>query len=185
MLFFLWRGAPRAVRESSSSPPPPPPPNINTNINNSFIYSAFLTAVCLACPAVIIWLDPWRWEWPNALFLASGNTAALAFCWFAGLLFWPYFLLQTGVGYFRVYAMASGLAGSRKSKGWKVTKKFGSDGLGGRGAYHRPYMLELALCVYYVGMTAAACLERLWLLGSFTSIMAVTFAALSFGDHLF
>ena len=95
---------------------------------NRFVYSAFLTAVCLACPAVIIWLDPWRWEWPNALFLASGNAAALSFVFFAGPLFWPYFLLQTGVGYFRVYAMASGLAGSARSKGWKVTRKFGAGG---------------------------------------------------------
>lgn len=68
--------------------------------------------------------------------------------WFAGPLFWPYFLLQTGVGYFRVYAMASGLAGSAKSRAWKVTKKFGRVGLAGR-AHHKPYMLELALSVYY------------------------------------
>jgi hypothetical protein len=50
----------------------------------------------------------------------SGNTAAVTFIWFAGLLFWPYFLAQTGLGYFRVFAMAQGLRGSEKAKGWKV-----------------------------------------------------------------
>ena len=50
----------------------------------------------------------------------SGNSAAAVFFWFAGPLFWPYFLLQCGVGYFRVYAMVNGLIGSKKSKGWKV-----------------------------------------------------------------
>jgi hypothetical protein len=42
----------------------------------------------------------------------AGNTAAAAFVWFAGPLFWPYFLLQCGVGYFRVYAMINGLLGT-------------------------------------------------------------------------
>jgi hypothetical protein len=35
------------------------------------------------------------------------------------------------------------------------------------------------------GMTFAACWWRLWLLASFTWIMAFTFAAFSFGDYLF
>jgi hypothetical protein len=50
----------------------------------------------------------------------AGNTSAACFIWFAGLLFWPYFLMQTGVGYFRVYAMVNGLMGSKKSGTWKV-----------------------------------------------------------------
>jgi hypothetical protein len=50
----------------------------------------------------------------------AGNTSAAFFIWFAGLLFWPYFLMQTGVGYFRVYAMVNGLLGSKKSGTWKV-----------------------------------------------------------------
>jgi hypothetical protein len=50
----------------------------------------------------------------------AGNTSAACFIWFAGLLFWPYFLMQTGVGYFRVYAMINGLMGSKKSGTWKV-----------------------------------------------------------------
>lgn len=37
-----------------------------------FFYSAFLTVVCLLCPAVVIWLDPWRWSWANILFLVRG-----------------------------------------------------------------------------------------------------------------
>jgi hypothetical protein len=160
------------------------------------VYGAFLTLVSLLCVPIILWLDPWKWAWPQLLFLVrgggwprrggvrkrgqtgaeafvsnedgvrhqqqqwscgclqayreveilplhalftsptafltvcphppacnpqvSGNTAAVTFIWFAGLLFWPYFLAQTGLGYFRVYAMAQGLRGSEKAKGWKV-----------------------------------------------------------------
>jgi hypothetical protein len=47
------------------------------------------------CPAIVIWLDPWRWDWPNYAFLISGNTSALVFWWLVGPLFWPYFLFQT------------------------------------------------------------------------------------------
>lgn len=38
-----------------------------------FIYSAFLTVICLLCPAIIIWLDPWTWGlWqPEMIFLVS------------------------------------------------------------------------------------------------------------------
>lgn len=38
-----------------------------------FIYSAFLTVICLLCPAIIIWLDPWTWGlWrPEMMFLVS------------------------------------------------------------------------------------------------------------------
>lgn len=88
--------------------------------SSRFIYTAFLTVICLMCPAIVIWLDPWKWEWPNYAFLISGNASALVFFWLAGPFFWPYFLFQTGVGYFRVFAMWSGLVGSQKSKGWKV-----------------------------------------------------------------
>lgn len=51
----------------------------------------------------------------------SGNTAAATYVWFAGpLLFVPYILLQTGLGYFRVAAMGAGLLGSSKAGTWKV-----------------------------------------------------------------
>jgi beta-mannan synthase len=102
-----------------------------------FIYSAFLTVVCVGCPAVVIWLDPWKWDWPNLLFLVSGNTSALVFWWLVGPLFWPYFLFQTGVGYFRVYAMFSGLAGSAKSKAWKVSGRLEVGRLEGWGRGER------------------------------------------------
>lgn len=112
------------------------------------MYSAFLTVVCLACPAVIIWLDPWRWEWPNIAFLVSGNTAAATFVWFVGPLFWPYFLLQMGVGYFRVYAMASGLIGSRKSRSWKVCTR-------ARGVEREARVGRVRACV--VGRAVGGC----------------------------
>jgi len=135
--------APPLTPNPHSIPTPPDP-----STTQRFIYSAFLTIVCLACPAVVIWLDPWRWQWPNLAFLISGNTSALVFFWLVGPLFWPYFLFQTGVGYFRVFAMVSGLVGSQKSKAWKVTKKFGKGKKLGR-VHHKPYTLELLMALYY------------------------------------
>ena len=81
--------------------------------------------------------------------------------------------------------MINGLAGSEKTKGWKVTKKFGKGGATAGRAYHKPYTLELVMALYYAGMTAAAVYARLWLLGSFCWIMAFTFVAISVGDYLF
>jgi hypothetical protein len=98
-----------------------------------FLYSGFLTVVCLLCPAVVLWLDPWEWAAPQIAFLVAGNASAVVLVWFCGLLFWPYFLFQTAAGYFRVYAMALGLLGADKVKGWQVTKKFGGAGGGGGG----------------------------------------------------
>lgn len=42
-----------------------------------FIYSAFLTVICLLCPAIIIWLDPWTWRlWgPEMMFLVRHGTS--------------------------------------------------------------------------------------------------------------
>lgn len=100
-----------------------------------FLYSGFLTVVCLLCPAVVLWLDPWEWGGAEIAFLVAGNASAAVMVWFCGLLFWPYFLFQTAAGYFRVYAMALGIFGADKVKGWEVTKKFGvSAGGGGGGA---------------------------------------------------
>ncbi|WIA17795.1 hypothetical protein OEZ85_009307 [Tetradesmus obliquus] len=149
-----------------------------------FIYSAFLTVICLVCPAIVIWLDPWSWTWAPMAFLIAGNTSAACFVWFAGLLFWPYFLMQTGVGYFRVYAMLNGLAGSKKSGTWKVTKKFGKGGLGNR-VYHKPYMLELVMALLFFGYAFAAVWHGVYLLGSFCWVMAWTFVMISFGEYLF
>eukprot|EP00775_Hariotina_reticulata_P008524 gene8524-8706_t len=149
-----------------------------------FIYSAFLTIICLLCPAVVVWLDPWQWGWAPTLFLVSGNMTALSFIWFAGVLFWPYCLLQTGVGYFRVFAMINGLLGSKKSGTWKVTKKFGKGGAVTR-TYHKPYMLELLLAVLFFGYATAAVWYGVYLLAGFCWVMAWTFVLISCGDYLF
>lgn len=127
--------------------------------------------------------------WAHCSYLAycmqiAGNATALSYFWFAGLLFWPYFLIQTGVGYFRVYAMINGLIGSKKSGTWKVTKKFGKGGLGNR-VYHKPYLLELLLTIVFLGYAFAAVWYGVYVLGSFCWIMAWTFLIISFGDHLF
>lgn len=46
--------------------------------NHRFLYSAFLTIICLLCPATIIWLDPFHlkaaWS-PAMMFLVSDVTS--------------------------------------------------------------------------------------------------------------
>lgn len=56
-----------------------PPDSSATTACHRFIYSAFLTLITLLCPAVIIWLDPWKWElWhPPMLFLVSTERRAV------------------------------------------------------------------------------------------------------------
>jgi len=117
----------------------------------------------------------------------AGNTAAATFVWFAGLLFWPYFLLQCGVGYFRVYAMINGLLGSKKAGTWKVTVKFGKQKDGGRskGPKHKPYMLELLLASAFFTYTFFGVWNGVYLLAAFTWVVAWTLVLLSFGDYLF
>lgn len=117
----------------------------------------------------------------------AGNTAAAAFVWFAGLFFWPYFLLQCGVGYFRVWAMLSGLFGSKKARTWKVTAKVGKQkGIARlRLPKHKPYLLELVLAAAFFTYTSFAVLHEVFLLASFTWVVGWTLVMLSFGDYLF
>ena len=117
----------------------------------------------------------------------AGNTSAAAFLWFAGLLFWPYFLLQCGVGYFRVYAMINGLLGSKKSGTWKVTAKFGKHKGNGRLRLpkHKPYLLELLLAAAFFTYTFWGVWYGSYLLAAFTWVVGWTFVMLSFGDYLF
>lgn len=115
----------------------------------------------------------------------AGNTSALCYVWFAGgVLAVPYFLIQTGFGYFRVYAMCNGLIGSKKSGTWKVTKKFGAAGLAGR-SYHKPYLLESLLAAVFTVYAAAAVWYGVYVLAAFCWVLAGTFLALSFGEYLF
>jgi hypothetical protein len=115
----------------------------------------------------------------------AGNTAAAAYIWFAGLLFWPYFLLQCGVGYFRVYAMINGLMGSKKSGTWKVTAKFGKQKGSSRHPKHKPYILELVLAAAFLIYTFFGAWYGIYLLASFTWVVGCTLVLLSFGDYLF
>jgi hypothetical protein len=184
------------------------------------------------CPVIIIWLDPWRWEWPQLLFLVcsvgcrvqraphphlhghivssgcaavssalcakkavpprrdvallqvAGNVSAFCYIWFAGgVLTIVYFLLQTGFGYFRVYAMFNGLIGSKKAGTWKVTKKFGAAGLAGR-SYHKPYLLESLLAALFTAYTAAGVWHGAYVLSAFSCVLGGTFLMLSFGEYL-
>lgn len=111
----------------------------------------------------------------------AGNTAALSLFWFAGLLFWPYFLLQCGVGYFRVYAMINGVLGSKKAGSWKVTLKVGKQGK--KLAKHKPYLLELLLAAVFFTYTFWGVWYGVYLLAAFTWVVGCTLVLLSFGDY--
>lgn len=116
----------------------------------------------------------------------ASNTAAATFVWFAGVLFWPYFLLQNGVGYFRVYAMINGLLGSKKAATWKVTTKFGKKQGGGGQAkrtYHKPYLLELLLAAGFFTYAFWGVWNGVYLLAAFCWVSAWTFVVMSFGDY--
>jgi hypothetical protein len=130
------------------APPRPPPPrrwlsgpmqivrksmvNIFKSRDISFIdklncywffarYSLFaiVTFAALLAPPIVLWLDPWVWSWYTIWFVVSANIAAvvyLYFTWFSYI----YMLFAVVLGYFKAWAMFSGIAGLKKSKSWKV-----------------------------------------------------------------
>ncbi|KAG1678377.1 hypothetical protein FOA52_015143 [Chlamydomonas sp. UWO 241] len=148
-----------------------------------YILFAAITFGVLSVPPVILWVDPWVWHWPQIYFMVSIN---FALCVYLYVTPWsiPYLLFSITIGYFKGHAMLSGLVGAERSKKWKVTKK-GAGGGGGWRDLHRPYMLEMSLCIYYAGMAAASFVYLNWMLGGYCVIMATLFLILSFGDYVF
>lgn len=43
---------------------------------------ALVTLVALAAPIIILWLDPWVWNWATIYFLVSANVAFIVYLYF-------------------------------------------------------------------------------------------------------
>jgi beta-mannan synthase len=88
------------------------------------------------------------------------------------------------LGYFKMWAMISGILGLKKSKSWKVTLKFAANDSGSwLRSYHKPYTLELALFAYYGLMLGFSIWYENWGLVAYNGIMAFSFLIVSFGDY--
>eukprot|EP00798_Chlamydomonas_sp_ICE-L_P016090 gene16090-22232_t len=150
-----------------------------------YILFATVTIAVLSVPPVILWVDPWEWAWPQIFFFSSVNFAFIVYLFVTP---WSIFYLvfSIAIGYFKTWAMLSGLVGSEKSKKWKVTKKLGAGEENGFSFanFQKPYLLELVLGAYYLGMGLAASIAyQNWMISAYCLIMGVIFAALSFGDN--
>jgi beta-mannan synthase len=147
---------------------------------------ALVTLVALLATPIVMWLDPWVWGFPTIYFLVSANVAVVVYLYFT-LLSYVFLLFSVVLGYFKLWAMISGILGLKKSKSWKVTLKFAADGSGGNGSwlrqYHKPYALEMALFVYYAVMLGFSIWYCIWGLVAYNSIMALSFLVVSFGDY--
>lgn len=95
-----------------------------------------------------------------------------------------YLFFSVAIGYFKLWAMISGLLGLEKSKTWKVTQKFGAKQSGGGLLHriHKPYTLEALLALYYAGMAVAAGLYGSWIMLGYCALMFLVFLVISFGD---
>lgn len=88
------------------------------------------------------------------------------------------------LGYFKMWAMISGILGLKKSKSWKVTLKFAANDSGSwLRSYHKPYTLELALFAYYGLMLGFSIWYENWGLVAYNGVMAFSFLIVSFGDY--
>jgi hypothetical protein len=88
------------------------------------------------------------------------------------------------LGYFKMWAMISGILGLKKSKSWKVTLKFAADGNNSwLRSYHKPYTLELALFAFYALMLGFSIWYENWGLTAYNGVMAFSFLVVSFGDY--
>jgi beta-mannan synthase len=91
--------------------------------------------------------------------------------------------LQT-LGYFKMWAMLSGILGLKKSKSWKVTLKFAADGNNSwLRSYHKPYTLEMLLFAYYGTMLGFSIWYENWGLVAYCGLMSFSFLLVSFGDY--
>jgi hypothetical protein len=88
------------------------------------------------------------------------------------------------LGYFKMWAMTSGILGLKKSKSWKVTLKFAAnDNNSWLRSYHKPYTLELALFAYYGLMLGFSIWYENWGLTAYNGVMSFAFLVVSFGDY--
>jgi hypothetical protein len=88
------------------------------------------------------------------------------------------------LGYFKLWAMISGILGLKKSKSWKVTLKFAAnDNNSWLRSYHKPYLLELLLFAYYGAMLGLSIWTENWGLTAYNGVMSLAFLIVAFGDY--
>ena len=144
---------------------------------------ALVTMVALLASPIILWLDPWVWGFPTIFFLVSANVAVVVYLWFT-LLSYVFLLFSVVLGYFKLWAMISGILGLKKSKSWKVTLKFAAnDNNSWLRSYHKPYLLELVLFAYYGALLGVSIWYENWGLTAYNGVMALSFLVVSFGDY--
>lgn len=144
---------------------------------------AIVTIVALLASPIILWLDPWVWGFPTIYFLVSANVAVVVYLYFT-IFSYVFLLFSVVLGYFKMWAMISGILGLKKSKSWKVTLKFAANDSGSwLRSYHKPYTLELALFAYYGLMLGFSIWYENWGLVAYNGIMAFSFLIVSFGDY--
>ncbi|GLC55207.1 hypothetical protein PLESTB_000959700 [Pleodorina starrii] len=147
-----------------------------------YILFAAITVGVLAVPPVALWVEGWDWSWPQIYFIVAINFALAVYLYVTPFSI-AYLFFSVAIGYFKLWAMISGLLGLEKSKTWKVTQKFGAKSGGGLlHRIHRPYALEALLALYYAGMAAAAGISSSWIMLGYCALMFLVFLVISFGD---
>jgi beta-mannan synthase len=144
-----------------------------------YILFAFITLVVLVVPPVELWVDPWVWSWQNWYFMASVNGAVILY-FYITIFSLSYLLFAVSVGYFKTFAMITGMLNLQSSKSWVVTPKFG------KGTFltkmRKPYLLESLLTLYYMGMMIFTSVNKEYFMGGYLAVMSIAFAVSSFGD---
>jgi len=149
-----------------------------------FRYTIFsiISFLVLLIPPYMFFVARWNWSWEQILFTVTINFALAVYLYVTpfSILF---LLFSVAVQYFKTWAMMAGLIGSKKSKSWKVTKKFGA-GTKRKFQFHKPYLLELILFLYYGICAAWSAYNTLWIMLIYCGIMAVSFLVVAFGDYI-
>ena len=144
---------------------------------------ALVTMVALLASPIVLWLDPWVWGFPTIYFLVSANVAVVVYLYFT-IFSYIFLLFSVVLGYFKMWAMTSGILGLKKSKSWKVTLKFAAnDNNSWLRSYHKPYTLELVLFAYYAAMLGCSIWYENWGLTAYNAVMSFAFLIVSFGDY--
>ncbi|KXZ45791.1 hypothetical protein GPECTOR_50g585 [Gonium pectorale] len=139
-----------------------------------YILFAAITIGVLAVPPVALWVETWSWDWPQIYFIVSINFALAVYLYVTPFSI-AYLFFSVAIGYFKLWAMTSGLLGLEKSKTWKTGGSLLT-------RIHKPYALEAVLALYYAGMAAAAGIYASWIMLGYCALMFLVFLAISFGD---
>ncbi|GAX78763.1 hypothetical protein CEUSTIGMA_g6200.t1 [Chlamydomonas eustigma] len=95
-----------------------------------YLINGFSSLLPIVIPPLLLAFNMYTstvWSWPRVLFTSLSGAILLHIVPFTGLFLWPlYGLCASSTAMFRLYAMACGLWGTKKSSTWKVTMKTGS-----------------------------------------------------------